>query len=68
MGLNDNYVVVRGNILMTHPMPQIGQALSMALQGERQRELQTSAPLLGDSSTLSSRHKSSTMPPKFFPQ
>ena len=31
MGLNDNYVVVRGNILMTHPMPQIGQALSMVL-------------------------------------
>jgi len=23
-GLNDNYVVVRGNILMTHPMPKIG--------------------------------------------
>ena len=31
MGLNDNYVVVGGNILMTHPMPQIGQALSMVL-------------------------------------
>ena len=27
MGLNDNYVIVRGNILMTHPMPQIGQVL-----------------------------------------
>ena len=39
MGLNDTYVVVRGNVLMTHPMPQIGQALSMILQEERQREI-----------------------------
>jgi len=39
MGLNDVYVVVRGNILMTHLMPQIGQALSMVLQEGRQREL-----------------------------
>lgn len=38
-GLIDNYVVERGNILMTNPMPKIGQALSMVLQEERQREL-----------------------------
>jgi len=35
MVLNDNYVVIRGNILMNHPMPKIGQALSMILQEER---------------------------------
>ena len=52
MGLNDTYVVVRGSILMTHPMPQIGQALSLVLQEERQRELQSNAPLLGESSAL----------------
>ena len=52
MGLNDTYVVVRGSIVMTHPMPQIGQALSLVLQEERQRELQSNAPLLGESSAL----------------
>ena len=35
MGLNDVYVTVRGSILVTYPMPQIGQALSMVSQGER---------------------------------
>jgi len=44
MGLNDNYVVIHGNILMSHPMPEIGQALSMVLQEDRQRDLQISAP------------------------
>jgi len=68
MGLNDNYVVVRENILMTDPMPQIGQALSMVLQKERQRELQASTSLFGGSSTLFCQHKSSPMPPKSFPQ
>jgi len=63
MGLNDTYVVVRGNILMTHPMPQIGQALSMVLQEERQREMQISAPLLADSSALLSQQRASPHPP-----
>jgi len=63
MGLNDVYVVVRGNILMSHPMPQIGQALSMVLQEERQRELQSSAPLLSDSSAFLSQHKSTNFLP-----
>ena len=39
MGLNDIYVVVRGNILMIHAIPQIGTALGMFLPEERQREL-----------------------------
>jgi len=63
MGLNGTYVVVRGNILMTHPMPQIGQALSMVLQEERQREMQISTPLLADSSALLSQQRASPHPP-----
>ena len=47
---------------MTHPMPQIGQALSMVLQEERQRELQTPAPLFADSSALLSQSKHSIPP------
>ena len=61
MGLNDVYVAVRANILMTYPMPQIGQALSEVSQEERQRELQTFAPLLGDSSALFSQNKSNSI-------
>jgi len=67
MGLNDVYIVVRGDILMSHPMPQIGQALSMVLQEERQRELQSSAPLLADSSAFLSQHKiNNNFPPRQF--
>jgi len=63
MGLNDVYVVVQGNFLMTHPMPQIGQALSMVFQEERQRELQTPAPLTADSSAFLSQHRHNSFPP-----
>ena len=69
MGLNDVYVTVRGSILVTYPMPQIGQALSMVLQEERLRELQTSTPLLGDSSAFLSQQRHNNFPsPKQCPQ
>lgn len=58
MGLNDNYIIVRGNILMAHPMPQIRKAFSMVLQEERQREIHNCAPLLNDSSALFCQQKS----------
>ena len=64
MDLNDVYVVVRGNILMSHPIPQIGQALSVVLQEERQRELQTSSSILGDSSAFLSQHRTNNFPPQ----
>jgi len=66
MGLNDNYVVVICNILVTNPMPKIGQALSMVLQEERQRELHTSSSLLGDSSSLLFYSKSNFIPSKLY--
>jgi len=68
MGLSDVYVVVRGTILMTHLMPKIGQALSMVLQEERQRELHTFAHLISDSSAFLSQHRQKHLPPKQYSQ
>lgn len=38
MGLDEVYVVVRGNILMVNPLPSIAQAFSLLIQEENQRE------------------------------
>ncbi|KAL3376546.1 hypothetical protein AABB24_003134 [Solanum stoloniferum] len=38
MGLNEVYTVVRGNILMMNPLPSMGQAFSLLIQEEKQRE------------------------------
>ncbi|XP_069149155.1 uncharacterized protein [Solanum lycopersicum] len=39
MGLNEVYTVIRGNILMMNPLPSMGQAFSLLIQEEKQREL-----------------------------
>ena len=38
MGLNEVYTVVRGNILIMNPLPSTGQAFSLLIQEEKQRE------------------------------
>ena len=38
MGLNEVYTVVRGNILIMNPLPSTGQAFSLLIQQEKQRE------------------------------
>ena len=38
MGLNEVYTVIRGNILMMNPLPSMGQAFSLLIQEEKQKE------------------------------
>ena len=39
MGLNDTYNVVRSNILMITPLPNVRQAYSLVIQVEMQRQV-----------------------------
>lgn len=39
MGLNENYTIVRGNILMMKPLPSVKEAYSLLIQEEKQREV-----------------------------
>ncbi|XP_060188843.1 uncharacterized protein LOC132617784 [Lycium barbarum] len=42
MGLNDVFIGVRSNILLSAPLPSIGQAYSLVIQDEKQREIHSS--------------------------
>ena len=39
MGLNDIYYVIRTNILMMSPLPNVRQAYSLVIQDETQRQM-----------------------------
>ena len=46
VGLNDVYKTVRGNILMTKPLPTVSEAYYMLLQEEHQREISSGAHII----------------------
>lgn len=48
MGLNESYVMIRGNILMMKPLPTISQAYALSIQEERQREVNATMPFSGE--------------------
>lgn len=41
MGLNDQYTVIRGQLLLMHPLPSLNQAYALLLQEENQRDVST---------------------------
>lgn len=53
IGLNDSYAIMRGSILMSSPLPSIGQVYSLLLQEESQREIHSGGHFLSDSASLS---------------
>ncbi|XP_019241302.1 PREDICTED: uncharacterized protein LOC109238113 [Nicotiana attenuata] len=53
MGLNEVYIVVRGNILMMNPLPSLAQAFAILIQEEKQKEGKPSNQLIIDSTSLS---------------
>ncbi|XP_074313582.1 uncharacterized protein LOC141648764 [Silene latifolia] len=55
MGLNDSYGVVRGNILMMNPIPNINVVYSLLIQEEKQREISTPSPLNAESSAMAAK-------------
>ncbi|XP_070050667.1 uncharacterized protein [Nicotiana tomentosiformis] len=52
MGLNDSYVVVRGNIIMISHLPGVNHAYSLLIQDEKQREIYVNNQFPGDSSSF----------------
>ena len=67
MGLNESYSVVRGQLLLMNPLPDVSQAYSSIIQEEKQRNLGTrretiEAPAMTiqkeEPTTLAIRHKS----------
>ena len=55
MGLNEVYTVIRGNILMMNPLPSMGQAFSLLIQEEKQREFKPIGRMSTDSVSLNVR-------------
>lgn len=52
MGLNEVYIIVRGNILMMTPLPAMGQAFALLVQEEKQRKLWPTNHTFGKSSSI----------------
>ena len=52
VGLNDVYKGIRGNILMSRPLPNVSEAYYMLLQEEHQREMSSEIHLIPQSAAL----------------
>ena len=52
VGLNDVYKGVRGNILMSRPLPNVSEAYYMLLQEEHQREMSSEIHMIPQSAAL----------------
>ena len=52
VGLNDVYKGVRGNILMSRPLPDVSEAYYMLLQEEHQREMSYEIHMVSQSAAL----------------
>uniref|UniRef100_A0A1S4C6M0 Retrotransposon gag domain-containing protein n=1 Tax=Nicotiana tabacum TaxID=4097 RepID=A0A1S4C6M0_TOBAC len=52
MGLNDIFIGVRSNILLSSPLPSIGQAYSFVIQDEKQREIHATPAYSGESASF----------------
>ncbi|XP_019238891.1 PREDICTED: uncharacterized protein LOC109218949 [Nicotiana attenuata] len=52
MGLNDTFIGVRRNILLSSPLPSIGQAYSLVIQDKKHREIHAAPVYPGDSASF----------------
>uniref|UniRef100_A0A7C8Z3N9 Retrotransposon Copia-like N-terminal domain-containing protein n=1 Tax=Opuntia streptacantha TaxID=393608 RepID=A0A7C8Z3N9_OPUST len=59
VGLNDVYKGVRGNILMSRPLPNVSEAYYMLLQEEHQREMSSESHFTPQSAALHSNYSMS---------
>lgn len=57
MGLNDTFIGVRSNILLSSPLPSIGQAYSLVIQDEKQREIHATPAYPGESTSFISNNQ-----------
>nr|XP_009774503.1 PREDICTED: uncharacterized protein LOC104224521 [Nicotiana sylvestris] len=52
MGLNDIFIGVRSNNLLSSPLPSIGHAYSLVIQDEKQREIHATPAYSGESASF----------------
>jgi hypothetical protein len=52
MGLNDQFLIVCGQILLMEPLPPFNKVFSMILQDERQREVSSTKNCFTDSAAF----------------
>ncbi|KAK9674206.1 hypothetical protein RND81_12G218200 [Saponaria officinalis] len=52
MGLNEDYSIMRGTILMQNPLPKLSTAYNNLIQEERQREIRHTVQFQSDSASL----------------
>ncbi|XP_019230971.1 PREDICTED: uncharacterized protein LOC109211846 [Nicotiana attenuata] len=52
MGLNDTFIGPRSNIFLSSPLPSIGQAYSLVIQDEKQREIHATPAYPGESTSF----------------
>ncbi|KAM3398659.1 hypothetical protein P3S68_002175 [Capsicum galapagoense] len=62
MGLNEEYTIIRGSILMVNPLPSVAQAFSFLVQDEQQREIKPFNHLTMESTAL---HVTSSRSPNY---
>lgn len=63
-GLNESYNAMRGSILMSSPLPSLGQVYNILLQEEAQRNIHCSGHFMEDAASLNARVNSSQFKPK----
>lgn len=56
MGLNDNYLTTRGNILFMKPFPSLDKIYSLIIKEEQQRGFSCTSSLNQDNSAMSATH------------
>lgn len=52
MGLNESYIRVISNIFISSPLPSIGEAYSLIIQDENQREIHPNPAYPGESASF----------------
>lgn len=52
MGMNEDYRIIRGNLLMMQPLPSVSQAYVVLFLEEKQREVKASIQFRGESASF----------------
>ncbi|VFQ60933.1 unnamed protein product [Cuscuta campestris] len=62
MGLNSDYNVLRGNILVMRPLPTVSEAYGLVIHEEKQKEIQSSSPFMAEHASLNANNQSTFKP------
>ncbi|XP_019258315.1 PREDICTED: uncharacterized protein LOC109236575 [Nicotiana attenuata] len=65
MGLNDAYMQTRSNILMTKPLPSVGNVYSILLSDEKQRQVSSASQFSSQSASIHAGASKPSFPSRF---